>query len=180
VTKDGGRLIVYEGINEAVQAAGGPAGYRRAGTQETREVSFGRMSGTTIGLSNYDPVKELNVIEQSLSLLDKGHDEEAMMNFICSLDPKERHAAVVLLREADKRFKKFNERLSDFISFFAPDNLARLNRWGEHPDSMDLRVERTHRMGLPRIEFRRHDSQAAVSPDAVMWNQQTDWIEFEG
>ena len=133
------RLVLHEiirgGEDEQPRDYFGPSGIRGRGGSaiETRDIDFGFLAGTTATIRDYRPVMELNDVHRNLSLLDFGGDEEAAIDFIARMTDAERRATLASLQLADKNFERFVARARDCLSFFADDNIERLNKFGTHP-----------------------------------------------
>jgi len=178
IARDGGRLIVHQEIGEVVKVVDGPDSFRRNGKLEFRQVDLGKLDGLTATLTNYNPVKELEWIERTLASLSVGSTEEEVFNFICSLDDRRRHVAAILLRDADERFRKLQTRLADFISFFAKENLRRLDAWGGHEaNRIPIHVTEKRVAGQRRLEIGVQGDVAALSPNPVLWEFEVEWPE---
>jgi hypothetical protein len=178
IAHDGGRLILHEEVGEAVKVVGGPDNFRRKGKIEFRQVDLGKLDGLTATLTNYNPVKEHEWIERTLEPLNVGNTEEEVVEFICTLDDRRRHIAAILLRDADKRFGKMKARLEDFASFFAKENLRRLDDWGGHEaNRIPIRVTERRVAGQRRLEISVQGDVAALSPNPVLWGFEVEWPE---
>lgn len=133
IRQRGARLIVTETI-EGDLASVGPSGFRGGGGIQTRDVGFGVLAGATAVISDYNPLSELARIVAMLRRHDQGSREEATLDYAASLNDAERRRAVIELREADRAFYKFRDRLDDFCAFFSPDNIERISAWASHPE----------------------------------------------
>jgi hypothetical protein len=131
--QQGGRLTLTEAI-EGDLASIGPAGFKGlGGGLNTRDIEFGVLTGSTALIGDYNPTGELNRIRSALNAHVCGLDEEAAMNYIVDLDERRRGEAVVQLREAERSYEKFSQRLNDFREFFSVANIERINAWSSHP-----------------------------------------------
>jgi hypothetical protein len=126
----------------------GPRGFKNA----HREIDFGLLAGTRALGVKYDPVTELKDVIRRLEAITTFPTEEARVNFICGMSDAERTAAVAILKGADDGAAKFSRNLNEFVSFFTPENVALLNRFGNHPHNpagFGARFDYIH--GRPRL-----------------------------
>jgi hypothetical protein len=69
---------------------------------------------------------------------------------------KQRHAAVVILRDVEASIAKFRARLRDLANFYTRDNAENLHKFFTHPlNSIYYRVELTSVRGQPTIRFKK-------------------------
>jgi len=73
-----------------------------------------------------------------------------------TLDAAARRKAYVELAEATKTYEKFRGRLTDFVAFFAPDNIARVRAWASHAaHPQPFEVSLTTQKNITIISMRR-------------------------
>lgn len=127
----GPRLVVSEMLGDEDERLDyhGPAGFR-GGTLKTREHDFGPMEGELAIIKDYKPVNELEHLIRQLSSIDPITDEDQLLEFITTINEKQRHAGVVILEAVDTGVIRFIERLRNFYAFFTPENAARINAFG--------------------------------------------------
>lgn len=135
----GGRLILSEIIRGGEDAVGtdyvGPAGIKGHGATniETREHDYGLLAGDLITVKNFDPVKELDTLIRQLSSIDSVDDDEQVLDFIVSITPKQRGAAVAIMETVDDNVEKLLARLRNLLSFFTRENAEQLSAYGTSP-----------------------------------------------
>ncbi len=138
----------------------GPAGFkgRGRGAVETRDLTFGSFTGHIAVVRDYNPVKELENIRRQLeSLASKGAEE--VLEFIVQMTEKERHAAVVILEDAESNMTKFLNRLRDLASFYTRENAANFDRFFTHQlNNVYFKVELTSVRSQPTLRFKRGPS----------------------
>lgn len=124
----------------------GPAGLKGRGKDgiETRDFTFGLFTGHIAVIKDYNPVKELETMNRKLLAIAAHGSEAEALNFIVTMTEKERHAAVVILRDVDESIFKFRVRLKDLASFFTRENAENFNAFFTHElNSIFYRVEFT-------------------------------------
>lgn len=135
----------------------GPAGFRGKGRYqvETRDTDLGLMGGLVALQKDFNPQKDLDTIERQLASFDSiPEGEGAAIDFIVSMSAAQRTAAVAILLAADRNFGRLVEHLDDFWSFFSSENLAAIQRYSEHPDSLiHIEVERQEWRGRTTIRL---------------------------
>jgi hypothetical protein len=139
----------------------GPAGLKGRGKDgiETRDFTFGLFTGHIAVIKDYNPVKELETMNRKLLAIAAHGSEAEALNFIVTMTEKERHAAVVILRDVDESIFKFRVRLKDLASFFTRENAENFNAFFTHQlNSIYYRVEFTTIRGQPSLRFRRGGS----------------------
>lgn len=154
ICKSGGLLTVVEETALELRATG-VSDYRKINSgRNSREINFGRLQGHTALLSTYNPEQEVQQIYLRLSKCNFKNDN-LRLEFIAGLSNKERHDYTVLLKEADRAFRKYEDRLRDFISFFSTDNLRCLDSWGSHPNCpTPFRINIDMAVGYRRISIK--------------------------
>lgn len=152
-TKNNGLLTVTEIIGPRV--AGGPSGMRTAGsTVETRDVTFGALTGLTAIASQCWLAKEATTVGEALGTLPDIHSDDAVLDFITTLDDAKLQSCERLLRDAQTRISKIAATLNDAMNFYSVANAKRISAWGAHPDApMRLRASCRHSKVLGKIEF---------------------------
>jgi len=116
----------------------GPAGFRGKGRYqvETRDTDLGMMIGLVALHRDFSPVKELEFIQRQLESFDTTPENDEVAELIINMTDKQRSAAVVVLKSADKKFGQLVGRVDDFWSFFSSANLDAIRRYADHPDSL--------------------------------------------
>ncbi|MDA9441635.1 hypothetical protein XH98_21610 [Bradyrhizobium sp. CCBAU 51745] len=83
------------------------------------------------------------------------YGQEAL-DFICSMTERQRHAAVVILRDVEDNVAKLRARLKDLASFYTRENAENLNKFFTHQlNSIYYRVELTSVRSQPTLRFKR-------------------------
>lgn len=157
----GGELTLTEVIREPEtenQDYVGPAGFKGRGKDgvETRDHTFGTFTGQMAVVKDFNPTKELDEIQRWLASAAAGSYGQDVLEFICSMSEKQRHAAVVILKTADEKLFKLRNRMKDLASFFTPENALSFNAFYTHDlNSLFYRVEYTTIRGEPTLRFRK-------------------------
>jgi hypothetical protein len=69
---------------------------------------------------------------------------------------KQRHAAVVILRDVEESIAKFKARLQDLASFYTRENAEKFNKFFTHDlNSIYYRVEFTSVRSQPTLRFKK-------------------------
>jgi hypothetical protein len=164
-----GRLLITEVLqnsdSEEESDYFGPAGFkgRGAGGTETRDHDFGHLTGATALLSNYNPVDELAHIKRQIDSFEFSGSEENALDFIVSMTPQQRQAAVAIFQEIDASYVKFITRLLDFLSFFDRENVERLHRYGVHQlNNFPFEARYEIWKQYPRIVFRLRSQETSI------------------
>lgn len=158
-TAHSGHLLVTSTIERAEGNSGyeGPAGFRGKGRYqaETRTVDLGLFVGHTAVVKDFNPVKSLETVERWLMSFDMHFSgEEEALDFIVNMNVYQRSAAVAILESADKAYKSLVEKLDDFWSFFASDNLSAIQRYSDHPDSdINVKISHSTKSGRRTVNF---------------------------
>jgi hypothetical protein len=147
----------------------GPAGFRGRGRLEieTREHDFGIMSGAVAVISDYNPVKELEMLIRQLESVDALPTEDAALDFIVAIDERQRHAGVAIMEGVDVGVIKFSNRLRDFLQFFTRENAAVLNAFGTSPhnnQSFSVEFELIHNRPCLRFKQRGKPCKLEIGP----------------
>jgi hypothetical protein len=157
----GGQLTLTEiirGESEENDNYFGPAGFKGRGKDgvETRDHTFGTFSGHIAVIKDYNPTKELETIHRKLmSVAANAYDQDAL-EFIVGMSEKQRHAAVVVLRDVEESTVKFKARLQDLASFYTRENAEMFNKFFTHAlNSLYYRVEYTSVRSQPTLRFKR-------------------------
>lgn len=157
----GGQLTLTEIIRDESQENEdyfGPAGFKGRGKDgvESRDQTFGTFSGHIAVIRDYNPPKELDSIHRSLmSVASNSYGQDAL-EFICEMSEKQRHAAVVILRDVEESTVKFKARLEDLASFYTRENAEKLNKFFTHDlNSLYYRVEYTTIRSQPTLRFKK-------------------------
>lgn len=132
---------------------------------------YGVLDGLVALRSKYDPVLELNAMETALTKGNVGTDDEAVINAIVAMEPKDREWTYTVLQRVDnQQWPRFQRKLEDFCSFFQHDNLQRLARWGQDPKNRDqvVVVDRMLRLGVRQIELAGAGARTALSPGSAL------------
>ncbi|MDB5724292.1 MAG: hypothetical protein JWQ16_1046 [Novosphingobium sp.] len=132
--KGSGLLSVAEVIGPRMQ--GGPSGLRTAGsTVETRDVSFGILSGPAAVASRCHIADDLAAIGGLLDGFPAIADEDSALDYLAGLDDASLLACERGLRDIQKKFAEIGVRLNDIASFFTAANAKRITAWGSHRDA---------------------------------------------
>ena len=133
-TRNGGMLTVAEVLGPRM--AGGPAGVRTAGsTVETRDVSFGMLSGMSMVAANCRLADKFAGTVTSLAALPEIDDEDAALAWLVQLDDKTFVARERNLRSIVNGLAQVAADLEDFVRFFSVANAGRITAWGSHRDA---------------------------------------------
>lgn len=133
-TKGGGFLSVAEVLGPGAQ--GGPSGLRTAGsTVETRDVSFGILSGPAAVATRCHVADDLAVVGGLLDSFPAIIDEDSALDYLASLDDSALLACERRLRDIHKKLGEIAGRLDEIASFFTVANAARITAWGSHRDA---------------------------------------------
>lgn len=136
----------------------GPAGFKGRGKDgiESRDHTFGIFSGHIAVHKDYNPTKELEDIHRSFTSVASDSYGQDALDFIVSMTEAQRHAAVVILRDAEAKTARFKERLQDLALFFTRSNADKLNRFFAHDlNSIYYKVEYTTVRGQPTLRFKK-------------------------
>ena len=100
--------------------------------QVIRSEDFGVPSGATVFRGNYRPLVEYNKIEQTLRRYEGFPNSEAALDAVALWTMKEILAAYDELKNQTKEFAKLKGKMEDIWLFFEPQNILKLNEWGDH------------------------------------------------
>jgi hypothetical protein len=136
----------------------GPAGFKGRGKDgvETRDHTFGSFTGHIAVVKDFNPSKELENIHRMLvSVAANSYGQDAL-EFIVEMTEKQRHAAVVILRNVEDSVAKLRARLKDLASFYTRENTENLNRFFTHElNSIYYQVELVTLRGQPALRFKK-------------------------
>lgn len=133
-TKGSGILSVAEIVGPRLQ--GGPSGLRTAGsTVETRDVSFGILSGPAAVASRCQIGAELTAVSGLLDGLPMIAGEDGALDYLAGLDDDALLACERRLRDIQKKLAEIGVRLDDITNFFTAANAQRITAWGSHRDA---------------------------------------------
>ena len=101
-------------------------------------VSVGRIRGGRYLQRRYNAATHYRQIKRTLTKFlstdnPNAFTEDAVIEAVCAMSTQERADNVKLFRSVVRDMQKLVERLNDFRSFFAEDNLRNLDTWGRHP-----------------------------------------------
>lgn len=158
----GGQLTLTEIIRDEAQEKDddyfGPAGFKGRGKDgvESRDQILGTFSGQIAVQKDYNPTKELEDMHRMLlSVASDSYSQDAL-NFIVGMSENQRHAAVVILRDAEERIVKFKARLQDLASFYTAENAQTLHEFFTHDlNRLYFRVEFSNGRDGPTLKFKR-------------------------
>lgn len=157
----GGQLTLTEiirdesGDNEDYYGPAGLSGRGKDGI-ETRDHIFGTFTGHIAVHKDYNPIKELETIQRKLTSVAADSYGQEALDFICGMSEKQRHAAVVILRDVEESIVKFRTRLQDLALFYTYANADRFNRFFTHDlNSIYYRVEYITTRGQPTLRFKK-------------------------
>ncbi|MFQ3456941.1 hypothetical protein PMN64_27025 [Bradyrhizobium sp. UFLA01-814] len=157
----GGQLTLTEIIRDESQENDdyyGPAGFKGRGKDgiESRDHTFGTFSGHIAVHRDYNPTKELEDIHRSLvSVASDSYGQDAL-NFIVGMSEKQRHAAVVILRDAEAKIVRFKDRLQDLALFYTRTNAEKFNQFFTHDlNSIYYKVEYISVRSQPTLRFKK-------------------------
>jgi hypothetical protein len=139
----------------------GPAGLKGRGKDavETRDHTFGSFTGHIAVIKDYNPVKELETINRKLLAIAAHGSEAEALNFIVKMTERERHVAVVILRDVEESIHKFKARLKDLASFYTRENAENFNTFFTNElNNIYYKVEFATLRGQPRLTFKRGGS----------------------
>jgi len=171
-----GRLVLYEILSTADEEIPtedyvGPAGFRGRGrlSTETRDHDFGILDGLVATLRDYAPQRELDDAIRTADSFDFAGGEAEAIEFIAALDddPVRRRAAVATCQGLDMYYARFQERLTDFRAFWAPENIERLRRYGNSEFSnfaFDLRRVNMRGLNVVLVREAQREARIVLSP----------------
>lgn len=181
----GGQLTLTEIIRDESEENDdyfGPNGFKGRGKDgvESRDHTFGTFSGHIAVIKDYNPVKELENIHRSLlSVAADSYGQEAL-DFISDMTEKQRHAAVVILRNVEDSIVKFKARLQDLASFYTRENAEMLNKFFTHElNSIYYRVEFTSFRSQPTLRFKKEASNYDLIRGTWANKLDFDWPTFD-
>lgn len=158
----GGELTLTEIIRDESQEKQddyyGPAGFKGRGKDgiESRDHTFGTFSGHIAVHKDYNPTKELDDIYRAFTSVASDSYGQDALDFIVSMSEAQRHAAVVILRDAEAKTRRFKDRLQDLVLFFTRTNADKLNSFFTHDlNSIYYKVEYTTVRGQPTLRFKK-------------------------
>lgn len=175
VKQQGARLTVAETIADNIVAIG-PSGFKGSNGRQTRDIVFGLLVGTTAVINDYNPVAELDRIEQVLKLYAGFPTEEAALNAICNMTDSERKWARNGLIKTDDAFRKFQRRIEDFCAFFSAANIGRIGAWANHPEHpAPFKITRAEEAAAVSITIRNSNDRFYASLAPAIGAHQADW-----
>lgn len=137
-SRRGGQLTVAQILRDTETDSDyfGPAGFKGRGPREieSRDIELGVICGLTAVEKNYDPLKAIDEALRVIDSYEMRFTESAALNFITRMDEAKRHAAVHIVKLADRHYSNISQKLSDFWSFFSRGNIELLHIYGTHPD----------------------------------------------
>jgi hypothetical protein len=139
----------------------GPAGLKGRGKDaiETRDHTFGSFTGHIAVIKDYNPVKELETMNRKLLAIAAHGSEAEALNFIVKMTERERHVAVIILRDVEESIHKFRTRLKDLASFYTRENAENFNAFFTNElNNIYYKVEFATIRGQPRLTFKRGGS----------------------
>jgi len=139
----------------------GPAGFKDRSKDgiETRDFTFGSFTGHIAVIKDYNPVKELETMNRKLLAIAAHGSEGEALNFIVKMTERERHVAVVILRDVEESIQKFKTRLKDLASFYTRANAENFNAFfTSELNNIYYKVEFATIRGQPRPTFKRGGS----------------------
>ncbi|WP_246918254.1 hypothetical protein [Bradyrhizobium sp. SHOUNA76] len=102
--------------------------------------------------------KRPDIHRSLISVASDSYGQDAL-DFIVGMSVQQRHAAVVILRDAEAKIVRFKERLQDLALFFTRANADKLNRFFTHDlNSIYYKVEYTTVRGQPTLRFKKSAS----------------------
>jgi hypothetical protein len=134
VAKQGGQLLVHELMD--MRDAIGPSGIRSSGGSQTRLVfNGGLLEGTVATRTEFRPTATWAGVHNYLSEQSYAPGDDGLLLRLIELDeaPQERGAAYARLRWAETQWSKLRREMADFVAFFDPLNIQRINNWAGHP-----------------------------------------------
>ncbi|MDR4305945.1 hypothetical protein IHQ68_04810 [Chelatococcus sambhunathii] len=174
IASTGAQLTVAEKVWDELYGTG-PTAFRGSSGQ-TRSVSFGVLRGTTAVKANFDPTRDIDLARSRIQPLRCEATDDAVLDFILSLDDKGREMAVGFIREAERTFEKALAAIKDFRNFFEADNLKRIDAWGAHEDAFNpVKIEDRRFLGKREVYITGSGSAALLTPDPVLWSFQVRW-----
>jgi hypothetical protein len=160
----GGQLTLTQVIRDEANENDdyfGPAGMKGRGKDavETRDHTFGSFTGHIAVIKDYNPIKELETMNRKLLAIAAHGSEAEALNFIVKMTERERHVAVIILRDVEESIQKFRTRLKDLASFYSRENAENFNTFftSEH-NNIYYKVAFTTIRGQPRLTFKRGGS----------------------
>jgi hypothetical protein len=154
----------------------GPAGMKGRGKDavETRDHTFGSFAGHIAVIKDYNPIKELETMNRKLLAIAAHGSEAEAINFIVTMSDKERHVAVVILRDVEESIHKFRMRLFDLASFYTRENAEKFNAFFTSEfNNIYYKVDFAIIRGQPRLTFKRGASTYELLRGT--WAERLDW-----
>jgi hypothetical protein len=109
-----------------------------------------------------------------MSVAADSYGQEAL-DFIVGMSEKQRHAAVVILRDVEDSVIKFKARLQDLALFYARANAEKFNRFFTHDlNSIYYKVEYATIRSQPTLRFKK-----GASTYDLIRGSWTDKLEFD-
>lgn len=163
-----GRLTLSESVADDLLQVG-PAGIGRGG--RGRAIDFGIIHGTTALLANYHPVADLARVYRLCEHHNVGSDEAAVLDYIVTLDKRARRDAVDRLAKVPGEYKRFQNRIRDFLSFFTVENIGAINAWASHSaNPQRFYIEFTRRPDGCCLVMRDERGTSRVTVNSTLWN----------
>jgi hypothetical protein len=175
----GGYLVVtelVEGDKENDIQTHGPRGLGRQGAEQTKEIEFGTIIGQTAVIKDYNPVRELDQAIRLLSSLELTPTEDLALDFIVSMDEKQRRAAVAIIEGADAARSKLVGRLHDFSKFFSKENIELIHDYGNYPNN-PMRIDASFDLvrGQRRVSINHYEERFLVLIGSQLFDINFEW-----
>ena len=97
------------------------------------------------------------------------------LDSIVKMTERERHVAVVILKDVDESIEKFRARLKDLAAFYTRENAENFNSFFTHElNNIYYKVEFSTIRGQPRLTFKRggntYELQRGSWADKLGWS----------
>jgi hypothetical protein len=177
----GGQLTLTEIIRDEAKENDdyfGPAGFKGRGKDavETRDHTFGSFTGHIAVIKDYNPIKELETMHRKLMAIAVHGSEAEALESIVKMTEKERHAAVVILRDVEESIQKFRMRLYDLASFYTRENAQNFDAFfTSELNNIYYKVEFDNVRGQPRLTFKRGGSRYELHRGSWAYKLEFNW-----
>jgi hypothetical protein len=178
IKREGGRLTVDVPLMAANDAEW-IGNLTNQDVSRYKTIEIGTLKGLAVSLAKFEPERELASMRQVLTMLNVGSDQDEVFYFVAELSESDREERVKLFRNVDQQYSKFSKRLADFAAFFEPENIALLNRWGNHRNnSLQLHAQFENLYGIgtsKRLRIGNYQGEALMIVSKELWKQVPAW-----
>ncbi|MBV0912559.1 hypothetical protein [Anianabacter salinae] len=142
-----GPIFVTERISSNQEAL------RSLGLKQPKMINrqIGSVTGQAVVKSRFEHHKENFALENQLEAIKFGSNQQECFLKICEMTYKEKQMTERLIKKARQEISKISDLNKDFISFFEPENLRKLNEWSQHENrATPFRID--YRLGQGRMK----------------------------